>query len=304
MKTNRFLSLAAFFAIAFTFSCSSDDPSPPPSVEPSSDSSGANQQVFCKLNAGTCSQVSLSTCMELVNAGVAQIVPNCNVEPPPPSSSSVAPPPPPPPSSSSIAPPPSPPPSSSSVAPPPPSSSGTSGTFTDTRDSKTYKWVKIGLQTWMAQNLNYNASGSKCYNNSEANCTKYGRLYNWTTAKSACPSGWHLSNDVEWMALELCLGALNCSSKNATELKAKNGWDDFGNGTDDYGFSALPGGFIGMDGSFNGVGFSGNWWTSDQYGNNSDSNSAYGRTIFGDDEKIYMTSDNKGMLQSVRCVKD
>jgi len=152
----------------------------------------------------------------------------------------------------------------------------------------------------MAQNLNYNASGSKCYGNSEANCTKYGRLYNWTTAKSACPSGWHLSNDTEWMVLVSCLGTVNCSSKNATELKAKNGWNDFGNGTDDYGFSALPGGVVGMDGDFRNVGNAGYWWTSSEY----DSNSAYSRFMLGDDEEVIRSYDNKGMLQSVRCVLD
>jgi len=63
------------------------------------------------------------------------------------------------------------------------------GTFIDDRDDKTYRYVTICSQTWMAENLNYNASGSRCYGDNsgddkEGYCSIYGRLYDWSTAVS------------------------------------------------------------------------------------------------------------------------
>jgi uncharacterized protein (TIGR02145 family) len=148
------------------------------------------------------------------------------------------------------------------------------GTFADPRDGKVYKTAKIGTQTWLAENLNYEAEGSVCYKNNPDNCAKYGRLYDWGTAMKIwiCPKGWHLPTDKEWDKLFLFVdGDKGTESPYDSEtagkhLKAVSGWNKDGNGTDKYGFSALPGGFGDSVGSFGYVGSGGYWWSaSDEF---------------------------------------
>jgi len=109
--------------------------------------------------------------------------------------------------------------------------------FTDSRDGKTYKYVTIGTQTWMAENLRYKTSNTKCYDNNPDNCEIYGILYDWNTANKVCPSGWHLPNDTEWFTLRRFAGS------DDAKLMANHVFWISGKGTDEYGFTALPGGF-------------------------------------------------------------
>ena len=79
--------------------------------------------------------------------------------------------------------------------------SGVAESLTDSRDGKTYKTVKIGEQVWMAENLNYKAMGSFCYEDDASFCEQYGRLYTWDVAQNVCPDGWRLPSESEWGAL-------------------------------------------------------------------------------------------------------
>ena len=174
---------------------------------------------------------------------------------------------------------------------------------------KTYRTVKIGSQTWMAENLNYNIGGSLCYNNDPVNCTTYGRLYYWETAKTICPSGWHLPSDEEWATLTNYVESQGgCSSCAGTRLKANSSLWSTNTGTDDHGFSAMPGGNSSCSDfgcSFYEVGYYGYWWSSTE----DNASGAWFRHIYDNGSDVgrnyYDYYDNdKNYLYSVRCVKD
>jgi len=171
------------------------------------------------------------------------------------------------------------------------------GMFTDGRDGKRYYTRVIGGKRWMAENLNYQtASGSWCYGSDNSNCGKYGRLYDWKTAKTVCPAGFHLPSRQEWNDLEANAGGNTAGKK----LKTRSGWSNNGNGTDEYGFSALPGGYRFSGGSFYNAGNNGYWWTATE-GN---SGSAYRRDMNYYDDYVYENYYVKSYGYSVRCVED
>lgn len=219
--------------------------------------------------------------------------------------------------------------SSSSLCIPP---EDADGFFTDVRDCRTYRTVVIGTQTWMAENLDYEAADSYCYNDSADYCDKYGRLYSWAATmdsaavwnvngmgcseterchpiypvQGVCPSGWHVPTIEEWDTLYAAVG-----EDTAVEemLKSSDGWINGSDGTDSYGFSVLPGGYIdglGLWGEGDstpiscGEGFSARFWSSSQDYEKTVSKITIG-TVFSYDN---CSSQNSGMFHSVRCVKD
>jgi uncharacterized protein (TIGR02145 family) len=148
-----------------------------------------------------------------------------------------------------------------------------------------YRTVKIGTQVWMAQNLDIKVDSSWCYNDSNANCQRYGRLYKWSTAmalpdtcdttdchlivgnaprQGLCPAGWHIPTDADWNVLF----AIPRDSARV-RFSSSTGWFGTGNGTDQYGMALQAAGLMGFNQSppfFGGVGKNGIYWSAtEQY---------------------------------------
>jgi hypothetical protein len=66
-----------------------------------------------------------------------------------------------------------------------------------------YKLVRIGEQVWMKSNMQFRVKDhSWAYDDNLTNRVQFGYLYDWEGAQQACPPGFHLPTDEEWMDLE------------------------------------------------------------------------------------------------------
>ncbi len=167
------------------------------------------------------------------------------------------------------------------------------GSLRDFRDDKTYKTVKIGNRTWMAENLNYRIGKSWCYDNDPSNCLKYGALYDWKTAKESCPDDWHLPSVEE---LNAFLDEVGYTNGNRGENLRIESWGD---GADLYGFSAIhSGSYDSYFKEFRDMDVNVSYWSSTE----NDDGHAY--ELFVNAVSADIRYDGKRNGHPVRCVQD
>ncbi|MEE8585715.1 MAG: FISUMP domain-containing protein [Acidobacteriota bacterium] len=173
------------------------------------------------------------------------------------------------------------------------------GEYRDPRDGQSYPTVQIAGMTWMAKNLNFASKESYCYQGSTENCLRYGRLYRWEAALSACPPGWHMSTEYEWQALELAMGIsrqeLNQEGNRGSSQGArlKEGGDS--------GFNAQMGGWRrSEDSQYEAAGRAAALWTATE----SNLERAWHRDVDTGDDQIWRSPVIKPYGLSVRCVQN
>jgi uncharacterized protein (TIGR02145 family) len=163
------------------------------------------------------------------------------------------------------------------------------GSFTDKRDGKTYKTVKIGNQLWMAENLAFKTdNGCWAYDDNQNNIEKYGYLYNWETTKNICPNGWNLPSEAEFETL------LNDYGENYTaafQALIPGGQS---------GFSDVLAGWRYYDGGFDEINICAFFWSS----SSAEEGYAYCLSIDGNEDWGYVSTYSKSEGHSVRCLKN
>jgi uncharacterized protein (TIGR02145 family) len=171
-----------------------------------------------------------------------------------------------------------------------------------------YKTIKIGNQTWMAENLKTKHYSEGTLIDTATNpdmipyqndIAVYGRLYSWYVAsdnRNVCPIGWHVPSNSEWTILTDLLGEeAGYKMKESGSLHWEN--DNYGSstsGTNESGLTVLPV-KKGINGNLYAI-----FWTSTPEEN---SGYAFYRMI-GSDKNGSSSSADKMDGSSIRCVKD
>jgi uncharacterized protein (TIGR02145 family) len=169
--------------------------------------------------------------------------------------------------------------------------------FTDKRDGNIYRTITIAGVTWMSENLRYQTkNGAFYFDNDSNNIPEYGVLYEWETALSVCPDGWHLPTGNEFQDL-------------INNLDQKVTWEKIA--SDPSSFGIQLGGMQDYEGIFSEMDESGYYWTSTEYEKN---NAEYFSYLIIDEKPIIDISrkeditdihgTEKSNRYSVRCLKN
>ena len=193
------------------------------------------------------------------------------------------------------------------------------------RGGNKYATIKIGDQTWMAENLRTNVysngdpipnvtdgtlwgnltTGAWAHNNNDTQYeSPYGKIYNWYAVadpRNVCPSGWHVPTDAEWTVLTDYLGDESVAGGKMKSIDTQYWTSPNTSATNESGFSGLPGGDrVDSYGKFYDVGGYGFWWSSTEE-NNYD---AWCRYLYYTNDNTHRPSRRKQDGFSVRCIQD
>jgi len=178
------------------------------------------------------------------------------------------------------------------------------GTFTDGRDNHVYKWVTIGTQTWITENLAYKPSSSNywAYDNDESNVAVYGYLYSWEITQTIAPTGWHLPSRDEWRTLVSFLGGDDMAYIKLVEAGTSH-WGNPNDATNESGFTALPAGYFDQrNNEFRGLGTWTDYFSSTEY--SGDSESTMGLALNQNFKDASVEGWPKKIASSIRLIKD
>ena len=137
---------------------------------------------------------------------------------------------------------------------------------------------------WMTTNLNLNISGSYCYDKTEENCKRYGRLYTWQAAQTGCRllgEGWRLPGENEWQRLAEFYGG---RAKDSAEVRKKAYQSLLYTGNSQ--FNALLGGGRAPDGQYARSEAHGFYWTATEH----DSSTAWFANFAKGSQSLYHQS--------------
>jgi uncharacterized protein (TIGR02145 family) len=156
-------------------------------------------------------------------------------------------------------------------------------------------------------------TGAWCYyENSTANGTVYGKLYNCYAVndpRGLAPTGWHIPTTLEWVTLADCLGGdifgndvAGGKLKSVGTIEAATGlwYAPNTDATNSSGFTGFPGGLRIASGTFYSIGQVGLWWGSDLQ--STSLGFLFGLSSYHAD--IFHISDSKQLGTSVRCLRD